>query len=270
LLDLWEAREIIGWTIPVSVDPVDTQIAAALLKLQPIDDGFYQQLVSEVAAIRAGAKYLPAAVTIKPPSDALNQYGKTGCTLEGMMLYDGVFNRLMIDSDIFSHLLDNTNIAAAWVHEAIYKVFRDLSGHVDSRQARKLTACLFASDDCLAISTGAQVPPNSYRCTSDSMDFYYSPDNDGSVYGRLLISRIQNFTFNDLLVWRPTGADEDILSGVLFNYGYSVARFSIYSSPVTLNFPDGSVVAKQVPSRLEFRSVGNYVNAESSFSCTPP
>jgi hypothetical protein len=83
LLDLWEAREILGWQVPYSEEPIETQLIRAILKIQAYDSGLYQLIQNETATLRTNARMLGNEVTIAPPGDAFPQYSKTGCPLEG-------------------------------------------------------------------------------------------------------------------------------------------------------------------------------------------
>lgn len=194
LLDLWEGREIIGWNIPYSNDPVETQLHKAIDKLKNVDTGLYQLVLKELAHIQSTVRYFPADVTISAPDDAMNQYQKTGCPLEGMMYYDGNFDRLGVNKTIFDHLLNNTNVAAAWVHETIYKIWREEEAQSDSRQARRLTACLFATDDCMGLKSASTLPAQKTRYFCQSKDFDFYAVKDGQSYS-LWVSRLKSSRF---------------------------------------------------------------------------
>jgi hypothetical protein len=124
---------------------------------------------------------------------------KPGCPLEGMLYYDAERAPqpgVVVDSAIFSKLQSATDIAAAWVHEAVYKVYRDKFKATASVDARKVTACLFATDfPCLeeaplgkdkALNDKNMIEPamgaHIFDCESNSMQLkfqvYKSGDTD--------------------------------------------------------------------------------------------
>ncbi len=275
LLDLWEAREIEGWNIPYNSEDVDLQISKALLKLKSIDESFYQKLLPTISTIQKNAQQLPGGVSIQPPSDALNKYGKTGCSFEGMMLYDGDYDRLMINSQVFSHLLNNTNIAAAWVHESIYKVFRDAMGHADSRNARKLTACLFATDDCHGLAVSQKVSPGFIKCSSSNNEFYFDPKQVGDQ--RYLFSRIGSTNFTDLAWIRPSSDPYHTWSpfdGILANFGYT-RYWGLSYAMVNLNFPadpskNESVLLPRPYPKKDSSSGSSPISIWENFTCSQP
>lgn len=265
LLDLWEGRLIQTWNIPLTNDPVDQQISKALLKLSKVDTGLFRRALQELSNIQAKAQYLPPEVSFPVPTDTLSIYSKAGCPLEGMMLYDGSFDRLNIASETYQHLTNNTNKAAAWVHETIYKLLRDLENQNDSREARKLTACLFATDDCLG-TAGYVIPNNgrTYYCSNASQDFYaYVQDNAWEI--RYL--RLGNSIFGGLLAlgWDPN-AKSLALKGILNKFGYYSAHVQAIGGYQKLKLADGSNLAWLTAYDFEVAATGEISRSED-ISC---
>lgn len=162
LVDLWESIHRRHWNIPYTNEAVDVQIDRAVAKLKDLDLSFYQSVVADLAYVRSHVEYLPEDQEIALPPDVQNGYQKQGCPAAGMMLFDGETQNLSIKGPIFDKLINNTNVAAAWTHEAVYKTMRRLIPTlVNSIEARKLTSCLFATNDCLgpiAVSFAEQFP----------------------------------------------------------------------------------------------------------------
>jgi len=236
LLDLWEGRNIQGWAIPASADPVDAQIAAALSKLKSIDELLYQKTLSELNHIQTTVNYLPDDAALPPPADANLKYAKKDCPLEGMMYYDGNFDRLQIDKSVFSHLLDNTNVAAAWVHETIYKILRDVSGQTDSTKARLLTACLFSTDDCLGSATWPKPVAGSYKCNSADVEFYYNPDTKEFLYSRIGTVQYGAFLIPQNVPPSFMGYPYVPMKGILSQFGFNQCDNSNPTFAATFNF----------------------------------
>jgi len=265
LLDLWEGRAIAGWNINDNDNPVDLQVGNALIKLKAFDSSLYERVQREMLLIRKSAKYFPVAVSFPAPADANPRYSKTGCPLEGMMLYDGDYNRLSVASETFSHLVSNTNIAAAWVHESIYKVLRDVMKQQDSVNSRKLTACLFSTDDCLG-SSGFAVPntAQTYECKSANQDFFIYPSNNAWTIRYL---RIGSRFFGGLIsrVWDPAHS-VIAQTGELAKFGYvSVDEVQKPLEPrIILRLGDGSVLTSVIPSTFTILGSDETVESEDA------
>ncbi|MBL7670234.1 MAG: hypothetical protein JNM39_07085 [Bdellovibrionaceae bacterium] len=178
LIDLWEGIHIKKRNIPYTDEPVDQQIYRAISKLESLDWRFFHSVVKNLYYIRSHVAQMGADIDIAPPLDAQNTYQKPNCPPRGMMLFDGETEHLSVKPEIFEKLLNNTNVAAAWVHEAIYKSLRDNDRHENSIKARNLTSCLFAIDNCLKVQTLEEVLPidrKVYSCTVPGapISFYF-------------------------------------------------------------------------------------------------
>ncbi len=177
-MDLWEGKNNYPYlNIPYTNEPIDDQVQRALNKLNIIDPILYQRVFADLVFVSSheNINILPSNVDIQRPADAFNKYVKAGCPLEGMMFFDNAIYKLSIKNEIYSKLINNTNVAAARVHEAIYKTFRESLDHKDSRKTRLLTACLFSNDNCLGLDDERWQPPKNQKvmlCQSPSMDVY--------------------------------------------------------------------------------------------------
>lgn len=192
LIDLWEARNRpYKWAtthtsayrlnIPYTNENVDVQIARAMNKLGQADPVWARRVALDLAFVRTHIESLTPDVSIEVPPDALAVYSKTGCPPEGMMYFDADAESLTISKEIFGKLINNTNIAAAYTHEAIYKSLRELNSMVpgnppitNSTPIRRLNACLYSTDDCLGLAKAvAKLRDKTMKfCTSNSYDVY--------------------------------------------------------------------------------------------------
>jgi len=201
LLDLWEAQNVENdW--PDSEKPhtltikstneisVNKQIEKALNKLRVLDQNLYERVLADLKYVMNPKNIEIVDLKkkfIQPPKDAHDVYGQPNdlhpqevCPLKGMMYFNNKTKKLQIDPLIYSKLKNNTNIAASMTHEAIYKTFRETSGHTDSILTRKLNGCLYAEEDCLNIKKpGVDLPTDRpvYKCATPSSEFYLYSSN---------------------------------------------------------------------------------------------
>lgn len=62
------------------------------------------------------------------------------------MRFDDSTNKLVIDKTVFLKLLSQTDVAAAFIHEAVYKTLRDEpADHTDSIRSRVIVGKMFSS-----------------------------------------------------------------------------------------------------------------------------
>jgi hypothetical protein len=177
LVDLWESENSpFEWgngTQVLKVDydnatPEQQQVDNALTKLDSFDTTLGSTVRLLVDEIRKNVRPLPSGVALTVPNDLQTDYFPVGCPPEGMLRYNGVTSALEMRTDIFEKLETKTDTAAAYLHEAIYKAFRDGFDRAhDSTLARRLVACLF-SKNCMVPSNFA-LPTKiiaAYSCSS--------------------------------------------------------------------------------------------------------
>jgi hypothetical protein len=155
-LDLYEARR--GSTgspqgtitysplvIPSSSAPVEEQIQTAFNKLS-LSPPVYNLVLQTYQLVRAATVLpLPAGQDLAWPADEGNQYIEAGCAAKGIMVFHDASNSM--DQDTVSLLsLPNTEQAAAWVHETMYKFFRGTQNDTDSVRTRQIVGHLFANE----------------------------------------------------------------------------------------------------------------------------
>lgn len=126
MIDLWEIKNIpdTRYEVLESNEVPDIQIEKALAKLDTLAPTFGKAIRYEVLQQRRMFQPMNAGVRLVPPTDMGTPYRKDGCEVAGMMYYDSLKNKISYDSEYFAHLSSNTQIAAAYLHEAIYKILR--------------------------------------------------------------------------------------------------------------------------------------------------
>lgn len=134
LLDFWEARKTMGLTIVDDPSPVEEQFKKANERLAMIDSALAADVAKSYAYIKNHTVMGGDEVTIPPPKDAKVEIFDKNCPLEGMMYFDDRRKNLVIKTELFEMLGSNTETAAAYFHEALYKTMRDnhLEGGGDS------------------------------------------------------------------------------------------------------------------------------------------
>ena len=247
LLELWDARENRGQNIPYTNEAVDLQIQRALTKLSSIDPAFAVQVTYDLEYVRAHRVDLPITRDIDKPVDAMNAYTKPNCPLQGMMYFDGETDppSLSIKAEIFSKLLNRTNIAAAWMHEALYKSLRAMSGGtaIDSRGAQRLNACLFSTSTCVQPTKIAE-SDKSYLCSTNATKFILYREKNVTIDARnnqfltwtLSFTKLGPFNYSEPVqhrtmsalifdkTYRGFGMPASISSPSLKKFGYYVAQ----------------------------------------------
>ncbi len=192
LLDTWEGRNLYGYTIPSSNVDVQLQLNQALLKLQKIAPHISDKVKFLVSDLQTKAIPLPAGVELAFPHDALPDFQKSNCQLRGLMFFDGSRNVLRYDAELVKKLTNNTDIAALWMHEAVYKTLRDDFQETNSKASRKIVACLFSSKGCLDnLKTLEQMLPtnrNVYRCGNQAATYFMYANANNKI--ALIITRL--------------------------------------------------------------------------------
>jgi hypothetical protein len=242
LLDLWEAKNLLNWKVEYSKDPVDAQIKKALSRLASVNSHIASEVEKELVKIRSEAFYLPATIALNAPLDANHLYTKPGCPLEGMLYYDG--NRmpsagLVVDNTIFKKLLTTTDVAASWIHEAYYKVYRDMINpgtmaafglKKDSVSSRKMTGCLFSTGfPCLKDLSQEMQPASGasvFKCSTQDLDFEAYPLATGEWVYKFSRMATNHFAHPAYVKSMPPSTPELIyfdnvngLVGGLYHYG---------------------------------------------------
>jgi hypothetical protein len=200
MIDLWESTKLpfrwpsgLGVVTPIYDDQTsfENQILEALEKLARSDQILADKVAKDLDWIRSNVEYLTDDTSVTLPTDLDIALYPTGCPPVGMMFFSGEDQKLYVKEEIFSKLKSQTDIAAAYMHEAIYKALREweipktyghrpFEPHVSSRLARKLNACLFSKENCLnfrAENEGRVVKQKlKFVCENSSSRIYYYYD----------------------------------------------------------------------------------------------
>lgn len=197
LLDLWEGEALYNLNITRSNEAVITQFNRAVEKLGSYDSALPAEITAIAHKLFSEKESLKAGMELEPPRDANTNYKKAGCTLTGMMFYDRLKQKLVIDEKHFGKLKSNTDIAAGMVHEAWYYVVRKNQSAKnpvkDSVNSRKLVACLFSdSTTCLQESIKTVSAKTFYSCKSETSEIEVAGLN-GTYYFNILKIRGRSF-----------------------------------------------------------------------------
>lgn len=211
LVDLWEAANIPSkWNWPLEerlseqtafvINPIlkneesaQVQFEKALAKVAVVDFDLAESIRKMKEEIFGNTNKLPERISISVPEDLKTGYFPTGCPVEGMMYYNGDTKRLDLKPEIFAALSTQTDIAAAWMHESIYKVMRDANPFAyskDSKPARLFTGCIFSDFDCFSydqkLVEGIIHHEGSihYSCKTENIEFdFYDPNFNQTKVG---------------------------------------------------------------------------------------
>jgi hypothetical protein len=190
-LDLYEARRD-GFVILSKSTPVDEQIQDILSRLNPCGPALRLAMIYELGRVQtASVRSRPSDQDIAWPSDEENKYGKKGCAGKGLIVFYDDTNSKDEDQQSLESM-PNTEQAAAWVHEAVYKYLRDTQGDTDATRARKVVKQLFSeqsdSDRKSAISdlNIEKLPGSPYQLdmTNPALGISYR-DAQGLIWGSL-------------------------------------------------------------------------------------
>lgn len=208
LLDLWEAEAIYDLSITRSNEDVVTQFKRAASKLASIDSALPGEVTTIAQKLFDEKISLKAGIELEPPRDANSNYKKSGCSLVGMMFFDRLKQKLVIDDKHFNKLKSNTDIAAGMMHEAWYLLVRKNQTAnakvTDSVNSRKLVGCLFSdSTSCLQGET-VKFGSTFYSCKSATGEIEIAGQN-GMYYFNIL--KIGGRTFKNVTAQvAPRGA----------------------------------------------------------------
>jgi hypothetical protein len=162
LLDLHEAQVRYGLTVPHSNTPAQVQLKAAFERLVAYNWFIASDVEDALSAVESKIAFLPAGEIMAPGVDLGDGYAAVipnGCSLAYVGYYESD-GTLRISKDIFD-LLSETDRAALLMHEALYKVARDIGYQKDSLVSRKFNGYLFSTAQDLS-SLDGDAPELSY------------------------------------------------------------------------------------------------------------
>ena len=191
---LWDLKEgrAHGKIIPVSDRPEEEQTRQALNKLREQLPNLAAAVERELPLIRP--KFIPVGGGYRlPPPPDIHLYSipdEVGCNLEGVIQYNDRANIVEFDPKIYeSPLFSNTDRSASRFHEALYKVYRNLSLDPntpdlhDSGRARDVVATLYSEQPLVIAPPGSDPGKALFYCTSGQGStlnaFYIREEADG-------------------------------------------------------------------------------------------
>jgi hypothetical protein len=162
-VDLWEsANSDFPWPnlgtkkILIDInkqDPMSIQISEAKDRLKKLDPIFGAAVAREILVLQASTRYINEGESISLPLDIDPNFYPQGCPPEGLMRFHGYTQEMKIDGKMFRSLASPTDVAASYIHEAIYKIYRGEREEnlfpLQSRLVRRLVACIF-SKECIS------------------------------------------------------------------------------------------------------------------------
>lgn len=146
MLDLYEGQIRYGLAIPTLPTPGAAQLQAAFDRLTAYDWFVASDVQAALVDISSKVAFLPDGVIMAPGVDLGDSYAAVvpdGCELAYAGYYEAD-GTLRISRTIFDKL-DETDKAALFLHEAIYKVARELGEDTDSLATREINAYLFSA-----------------------------------------------------------------------------------------------------------------------------
>jgi hypothetical protein len=262
MADLWEAANTpFKWPhktgklkIVLSNEPAEAQFKKAMERIASLDLDLAEKIIAERDQLFANRNPLsPEDIALTVPDDLKLKYYPPGCEPKGMMFYNAESEQLDIREDIFATLKTQTDVAAAWAHEAIYKVFRDTTGngfHSDSKLVRRLVGCIFSEEpECLG--KRKEIPNDGravFECKGKNYQFliyptelfseprewlkeYNNPARSMSLSFRLAGEKIGNLRLRYSPLWSfGVSSVGDTWSG------YGESPFNLYERSPTLDF----------------------------------
>ncbi|RYZ98605.1 MAG: hypothetical protein EOP11_20445, partial [Proteobacteria bacterium] len=163
LLDLWEGRQLESFTFEESTVSVERQANEAISRLRNVifHGGSYRNFPNEAVygadALEALLKrelkpFLEATEWVKRlhgtslnlTNDALELVAPSDCAIEQVVTYlERKGDTVLLNQDLADHM-SPTQLAALYVHEALYKYMRNREGEKNSVRVRKAVALAFA------------------------------------------------------------------------------------------------------------------------------
>lgn len=203
LTDLWEAVYLEKFALERSSQPVELQIQQAMTRLKSANLMFYKAVESNYYYVINNKIYLQPPYGLLPPQDVNPIFDIPGCKIDGYMFYDGDRQSVYISQKNDDLLLSNTDRAAGFIHEAIYKTMRDLYGDTNSVRSRRIVGWLFSKESHLTTIPEKESNPNSYSgyllCQGNQTEFYLFNDiySNGSPNRHIVLTKLSTLEFSD-------------------------------------------------------------------------
>lgn len=177
LLDLYEGEVRFNYNIPQINQAPKEQIISVLSK---INDQMLKQLIYQTTAqVIQSSVFLPAGVGMAPTTDLGKDYAVVvpeGCAVEPIGFYE-TDGTLKLSQSVYA-ALSQTDRAAFFVHESVYKMAREMAFRSDSSDSRKIVASLFSNN---TIEANLNIESLFYSATEYSLN-YFNYRKIGTLY----------------------------------------------------------------------------------------
>lgn len=148
LLDLYEGQIFYGVKPPVYLTLPREPIAWAkrqVERLTPLDPDYAGLVKDELGVVMRKFRLLPAGHSLVYIPDSFHVAVPAECAIRQLAIYSKDFG-LVVDGDLWA-LMSDFERGALLVHEAVYKVERDLVKATDSIATRRIVAYLFSGEE---------------------------------------------------------------------------------------------------------------------------
>jgi hypothetical protein len=148
LLDLYEGRALYGFElspgIPAQGEPLE--IAEKLLgRMFNYDPSYYVRVKDGLKHVTEVMRMIAPGESLTPLPDVFPVVLPSGCVLGQLANYNDLEDVVRVDGGIWAQLTDAQR-AALLMHEAVYKVERELRFAQDSVISRRVVAHLFGDE----------------------------------------------------------------------------------------------------------------------------
>lgn len=288
VLDLWEAREILGLKVPASKKTVDQQVEAAAESLKnliyynggvgTIDDHgnavSYEGADALAYEIRSTAGMFTKnsnqvlhlhGKMLTPVDDSLEEAYPNGCAPEQAVIFhdDGAeVGQVLINQDLVDRM-DVQNQAALYIHEGLYRVLRRLDSEGNSLRARRAVGLAFAGHQFHSIKS--LIPDDFVACasigdpsTSSLFAFYnYNPPGGATILMMKPITLggvyLTDFKSDQTGAGLQGNSLDDLLTDVIIPTPSTAAKGTGFSSVTG----DGKIIDSDVRADFEVTRVDN-------------
>jgi hypothetical protein len=200
LFDLWEATLPpplgLGLTAAREEKDFEAQLTLKQVRIARANPAFAAELGEKLESVRQAKYMIPAHLRLERIDDLESPVIlPRGCYVEQLAVYFDPDDRLLIDPNLFGALSSETDRAAFYLHEALYKLFRQKYGELifrtrtgtrtlreSSRPVRRMIGFLFSPLEPEPLLEG--LSPQAVHCTGKFFDFHVTPE------GEVLFSRL--------------------------------------------------------------------------------
>lgn len=209
LLDLWEARVLYNRNIQTSDAPVKDQLFSAIERIKHSIDASSRYFVIDdieykgVEAFRLGLHsssqmFLKErtgvlrlrGVDLKLTNDSFEEITPRDCVIEQLVRYkDSIQPRVLINQDLLDYM-DNTNLAALYLHEIFYRYLRTY-GERSSIRVRRSVGFVFEGNNFTPWMDFKQ--KNHYACRGQKSEaFVFQKLEDENIVTYIKITKANN------------------------------------------------------------------------------